>query len=124
MYYNKHCREFFSNITVRKRGGGKESESEVGDNNTSQENILPVSLKETEPVVFKVPAVRRQTITVPFPNENTISIAESISNSEIIPSHRTTSVGHRLPGSVTVACVTACEKSSNPRQKVAIYFST
>ena len=124
MYHYKRHRVFVSNNTVRGRGGGKESESEVGDNNTSQENILPVSQTETEPVVFKVPAVRRQTITVPFPTENTISIAENISSSEILPSHRTTSVGHHLPGSVTVACVTACEKSSNPRQKVAKYFST
>ena len=104
------------------RRAGKEGREEVKQLTPravpDKENILPVSQTEAEPVVFKVPAVRRQTITVPFPSEN-ISIAENIS-----PKENISSVGRHLPGSVTVACVTACEKSSNPRQKVAKYFST
>ena len=101
------------------RRAGKDGREEVKQL-TDKENITPVSQTETESVVFKVPAVRRQTITVPLPSEN-ISIAENIS-----PKENISSVGRHLPGSVTVACVTACEKSSNPRQKqkVAKYFIT
>ena len=122
------------------RRAGKEGREEVKQ--LTPRAVLDKENIPAEPVVFKVPAVttvesvprqqRRQTITAPeniSPKENisiteNISPKENISSSEIIPSHRTTSVGRHLPGSVTVACVTACEKSSNPRQKVAKYFST
>ena len=51
-----------------------------------------------------------------IPVEENISAKEKVSERKIIQSQSI--VGRHLPGSVTVACVTACEKSSNLRQKV------
>ena len=77
-----------------------------------KENIRAVeniSSKENIPVIENVSMV-----------EN-ISSKENNSVEENISSEKELSiVGRHLPGSVTVACVTACEKSSNPRQKVGL----
>ena len=104
-----------------------------------KENI-PLSEAATDPVVFKIPlsvgprSHRKLPVTVQHASENipvvenisskenipvdvNISCKEDISSSEIIVSSQSI-VGRHLPGSVTAACVTACEKSSNPRQKV------
>ena len=103
-----------------------------------KENI-PLSETGNETVIFKIPLSvprqhgrQRHPITVQCSYENispkesipvveNISAKENISEPEIIPSK--TIGGRHLPGSVTVACVTACEKSSNPRQKVGKYYT-
>ena len=83
----------------------------VIENIPYKENIRAVeniSSKENIPVIENVSMV-----------EN-ISSKENNSVEENISSKKESIVGRHLPGSVTVACVTACEKSSNPRQKVGL----
>ena len=110
---------------------GKERTEQVKKLTSDKENV-PLSEFANEPVVFKIPVSsprqhRRQTITITVQrsNENNsvtenISAKENISVVENILAKDSEIISSRhLPGSVTVACVTACEKSSNPSLKVS-----
>ena len=118
--------EIRTKITSR---AGKERTEQVKKLTSDKENV-PLSEFANEPVVFKIPVSsprqhRRQTITVQRSNENNsvtenISAKENISVVENISAKDSELISPRhLPGSVTVACVTACEKSSNPSLKVS-----
>ena len=120
--------EIRTKITSR---AGKERTEQVKKLTSDKENV-PVSEFANEPVVFKIPVSsprqhRRQTITITVQrsNENnsvkeTISAKENISVVENISAKDSELISPRhLPGSATVACVTACEKSSNPSLKVS-----
>ena len=110
---------------------GRERTEQVKKLTSDKENV-PLSEFSNEPVVFKIPVSsprqhRRQTITITVQrsNENNsvkenISAKENISVVENILAKDSELISPRhLPGSVTVACVTACEKSSNPSLKVS-----
>ena len=91
----------------------------VRENIYPKENITVIeniSSKENIPVIENISTKENN------PLDRNISSKENILNSEIFVRSQS-SVGRHLPGSVTVACVTACEKSSNPRQKVGQYPS-
>jgi len=87
------------------------------ENISQKENISVIeNISSKDILVVENISTKEYSSKENLPVEENISCKENICNSEILVPAQTI-VGRPLPGSVTVACVTACQKSSNPRQK-------